>query len=76
MENILPFFAISFLYVFVFPWPKVAVWLFRISGGARILHTLYYAFYPLPQLPRSILFFVVWLITLWMAFWVLLVFCG
>lgn len=52
----------------------VACWLFRIAGIARILHTVVYGIYPLPQPIGGILYFIPFGITIWMAIWGLLVF--
>ncbi|XP_036319955.1 microsomal glutathione S-transferase 1-like isoform X3 [Rhagoletis pomonella] len=67
MENILPYFTMALLYVSTNPNPTVACILFRIVAIARILHTLVYAFYPVPQPSRIIAFGVAFAITMYMA---------
>ncbi|XP_055844715.1 microsomal glutathione S-transferase 1-like isoform X2 [Episyrphus balteatus] len=67
MENILPFLTMGLLFVCVDPSPTLAMWLFRIVAAARILHTLVYAFRPVPQPTRAIMFFIAFLITMFMA---------
>ena len=67
MENILPYFTMSLLYVCSNPSAAVACNLFRVAAVARIVHTLVYAFYPVPQPTRAIAFFVMVFITLYMA---------
>jgi len=44
LENILPFFAVSFLYTLTGPTYRVAWWLLWTFTTARILHTICYAF--------------------------------
>ncbi|XP_004524969.1 microsomal glutathione S-transferase 1 isoform X2 [Ceratitis capitata] len=67
MENILPYFTMAILYICTNPDPTVACILFRVVAIARILHTLVYAFYPVPQPSRVIAFGVAFAITIYMA---------
>ncbi|XP_053951025.1 microsomal glutathione S-transferase 1-like isoform X1 [Anastrepha ludens] len=67
MENILPYFTMALLYICTNPNPTVACILFRIVTIARVLHTLVYAFYPVPQPSRIIAFGVAFAITIYMA---------
>ncbi|XP_014085325.1 microsomal glutathione S-transferase 1 isoform X2 [Bactrocera oleae] len=67
MENILPYFTMALLYICTNPNPTVACILFRVVTIARILHTLVYAFYPVPQPSRIIAFGVAFAITIYMA---------
>ncbi|XP_011214612.2 microsomal glutathione S-transferase 1 isoform X2 [Bactrocera dorsalis] len=67
MENILPYFTMALLYICTNPNPTVACILFRVVAIARILHTLVYAFYPVPQPSRIIAFGVAFAITIYMA---------
>ncbi|XP_050078718.1 microsomal glutathione S-transferase 1-like [Anopheles maculipalpis] len=46
MENILPYFIISFLYMFTNPSVTVAVNLFRLVAAARIIHTVFHVLVP------------------------------
>uniref|UniRef100_A0A182W8W2 Microsomal glutathione S-transferase 1 n=1 Tax=Anopheles minimus TaxID=112268 RepID=A0A182W8W2_9DIPT len=46
MENILPYFIISFLYMFTNPSVTVAVNLFRLVAVVRICHTVFHVFIP------------------------------
>ncbi|XP_013117541.1 microsomal glutathione S-transferase 1 isoform X2 [Stomoxys calcitrans] len=68
MENILPYFTMALLYICTNPNPSVACNLFRVAAVARIIHTLVYAFYPVPQPSRIIAFFTMFGITMYMAF--------
>ena len=43
LENILPFFAVGFLYALTGPSYRVVWWLFVPFTAARILHTIFYA---------------------------------
>ncbi|XP_037938155.1 microsomal glutathione S-transferase 1 [Teleopsis dalmanni] len=67
MENILPYFTMAIIYICTNPNPSIACNLFRVVAVARILHTLVYAFYPVPQPSRVIAFGVAFAITIYMA---------
>ncbi|KAJ9574720.1 hypothetical protein L9F63_008090 [Diploptera punctata] len=67
MENILPFFVIGFLYVFVNPAPFLAVNLYRLFTAARVVHTIVYTVVVIPQPSRAIAFFVGYTITVYMG---------
>lgn len=67
MENILPFFTMGLIYICTDPSPNIARNLFRVAAAARIIHTLVYAFYPVPQPSRLIAFFAAFGITIYMA---------
>ncbi|XP_016985547.1 microsomal glutathione S-transferase 1 isoform X2 [Drosophila rhopaloa] len=67
MENILPYFIMSLIYISTNPNADVACNLFRVASVARIIHTLVYAVYPVPQPSRIIAFATMLLITFYMA---------
>ncbi|XP_075154508.1 microsomal glutathione S-transferase 1 isoform X2 [Haematobia irritans] len=67
MENILPYFTMALAYICTNPNPTLACNLFRVAAVARILHTLVYAFYPVPQPSRVIAFATMFVITMYMA---------
>ncbi|XP_064556206.1 microsomal glutathione S-transferase 1 isoform X2 [Drosophila montana] len=67
MENILPYFIMALIYVCTNPNPLVACNLFRVAAIARIVHTLVYAVYPVPQPSRILAFATMMLITFYMA---------
>lgn len=67
LEAIVPYLIVSFIYVLTDPKPVVAINLFRVSFGCRLVHTIVYAIYVVPQPARSISFFVVYGITWYMA---------
>ncbi|XP_022231354.2 microsomal glutathione S-transferase 1 isoform X2 [Drosophila obscura] len=67
MENILPYFIMSLIYISTNPDATVACNLFRVASLARIAHTLVYAVYPVPQPSRIIAFGSMLLITFYMA---------
>ncbi|XP_060661878.1 microsomal glutathione S-transferase 1 isoform X3 [Drosophila nasuta] len=67
MENILPYFIMGLIYLSTDPNPTVACNLFRVAAVARILHTLVYAVYPVPQPSRILAFATMLLITFYMA---------
>lgn len=68
MENILPYLSVGLFYVMTDPGAMVATILFRLATVARIVHTVVYAIYVVPQPARSICFFLHWGITIYMAF--------
>lgn len=47
---------VGLLYVLTAPAPAVAVWLFRVAGCFRLLHTVVYAMWVCPQPARGICF--------------------
>ncbi|EDW51073.1 microsomal glutathione S-transferase 1 isoform X2 [Drosophila sechellia] len=67
MENILPYFIMSLIYISTNPNADVACILFRVASVARIIHTLVYAVYPVPQPSRILAFATMLLITFYMA---------
>ncbi|KAM7349023.1 microsomal glutathione S-transferase 1 [Cochliomyia hominivorax] len=67
MENILPYFTMALVYICTNPSPAIACNLFRLAAIARIVHTLVYAFYPVPQPSRVLAWVIMYLITLYMA---------
>ncbi|XP_017130550.1 microsomal glutathione S-transferase 1 isoform X2 [Drosophila elegans] len=67
MENILPYFIMSLIYISTNPSVGVACNLFRVASVARIIHTLVYAVYPVPQPSRILAFGTMLLITFYMA---------
>ncbi|XP_077966033.1 microsomal glutathione S-transferase 1-like isoform X2 [Styela clava] len=42
LENIVPFFLISLLYISIKPEPKLTEFLFKVFAGSRILHSFVY----------------------------------
>ncbi|ODN05822.1 Microsomal glutathione S-transferase 1 [Orchesella cincta] len=74
LENILPFFVIGLLYCFTHPDPGTANLLFKIVAGGRILHTLVYAVFVIPQPARFLAFAAGLGPTLYMAVKVLMYF--
>ncbi|XP_001660658.2 microsomal glutathione S-transferase 1-like [Aedes aegypti] len=67
LENILPFFIIAFLYMFTNPSVFVATNLFRAVALARIVHTLVYAVFVIPQPARGLSWMVGFFSTGYMA---------
>ncbi|XP_034668363.1 microsomal glutathione S-transferase 1 isoform X1 [Drosophila subobscura] len=67
MENILPYFIMALIYISTNPDATVACNLFRVASVARLVHTLVYAVYPVPQPARVIAFASMQLITFYMA---------
>ncbi|KAH8317450.1 hypothetical protein KR074_005079 [Drosophila pseudoananassae] len=67
MENILPYFIMALIYISTNPNQDVACNLFRVASLARIVHTLVYAVYPVPQPSRILAFGIMLLITFYMA---------
>ncbi|XP_065363097.1 microsomal glutathione S-transferase 1 isoform X3 [Calliphora vicina] len=67
MENILPYFTMCLMYICTDPSPAIACNLFRVASIARIIHTLVYAFYPVPQPSRVLSWGLMFVITLYMA---------
>ncbi|CAL8096704.1 unnamed protein product [Orchesella dallaii] len=74
LENILPFFVIGLLYCFTHPDPTTANLLFKVVAGGRILHTLVYAVFPVPQPARFLAFVAGLAPTVYMAVKVLMFF--
>lgn len=67
LENILPFILIALIYVLTDPNALCAGCLFRVVFGCRLVHTIVYAVYVVPQPARAIAFFVPMGITMYMA---------
>lgn len=67
LENILPFLTAGFFYVLINPSPIIAINLFRASAIARIIHTIVYAVYVVPQPARALSWLVCFLITGYMS---------
>jgi glutathione S-transferase len=67
LENVLPFLVTGLFYIFTEPHIVVSSWLFRIVGICRIAHTMIYAIYPVQQPTRAILFYIVYIISLYMS---------
>ncbi|XP_068141121.1 microsomal glutathione S-transferase 1-like isoform X2 [Drosophila tropicalis] len=67
MENILPYFIMSLIYISTNPSQAIACNLFRVASVARIVHTLVYAVYPVPQPSRILAFATMLCITFYMA---------
>ncbi|KAL5278152.1 MGST1 family protein [Megaselia abdita] len=73
LENIIPHLVISILYIALDPNPLAAKVLFRLYALIRITHTFVYAFCAVPQPTRAITFFIGYGITVYMAFYILVV---
>merc|ERR1711953_1492596 len=73
LENILPFFCLSILYIFTEPALSTATLLFRIFAACRIVHTVAYVL-PLPQPTRTLSFFGGVAVNYYMAFNILATF--
>ncbi|KAG5682640.1 hypothetical protein PVAND_011979 [Polypedilum vanderplanki] len=68
LENIPAFLFAALMYVMSNPHPIVAAWLIRVAVLARILHTIFYALYPLQPF-RSISWAITLAITIFMIIW-------
>ncbi|XP_059619263.1 microsomal glutathione S-transferase 1-like [Phlebotomus argentipes] len=68
MENILIFLPLCFAYILTNPFPWLAMTLIKAFAITRILHTLVYAFAPVPQPTRFILFLVGVFVNAYMGF--------
>ncbi|XP_037824105.1 microsomal glutathione S-transferase 1-like [Lucilia sericata] len=67
MENIVPYLALGFYYVMTNPSADIAIIVFRAVGIARIVHTLVYAVFVIPQPARALSYFVGLAATVYMA---------
>ncbi|XP_055547858.1 microsomal glutathione S-transferase 1-like [Wyeomyia smithii] len=67
LENILPYLAIGFLYMLTNPPVFLACNLFRVVAIARIVHTLVYAVFVIPQPARGLSWAAGYFITGYMA---------
>lgn len=67
LENIIPLIFAGFFYVLTNPPAAFAIVLFRAAAIFRIVHTIVYAVYVLPQPSRAIAFFVPLVITGYMT---------
>lgn len=72
LENILPYLFVGLFYVLTGPSAATATFLFKVAAFARIAHTIVYAVIVIPQPARVIAWLIHYLITLYMAFSVLL----
>ncbi|XP_052864042.1 microsomal glutathione S-transferase 1-like isoform X3 [Anopheles cruzii] len=72
LENILPFFVVGFLYLLTDPVPFLAINLFRLVAVSRIVHTLVYAVFVVPQPARFLAYMGAMGPTAYMAFQTLL----
>ncbi|XP_059619262.1 microsomal glutathione S-transferase 1-like [Phlebotomus argentipes] len=68
LENVFPFILVAFFYVLTNPEAYLAINLFRAAVISRIVHTLVYAVWVIPQPARGLAFFVCLGSTLFMAF--------
>lgn len=75
MENILPYLTIALLYVLCDPSVTAAKVLLGIGVAARILHTIVYGIFVLPQPTRSICFATHLSIQLYMTIKIIVHFC-
>nr|WMM91887.1 GSTu1 [Paracoccus marginatus] len=67
LENIPAFIFIGFIYVLTKPDPTVALNIFRVYTLCRILHTIVYAVFVVPQPTRAIVFTIGILLTFYMV---------
>ncbi|CAO1399749.1 unnamed protein product [Diamesa serratosioi] len=67
LENILPFLTAGFFYILLNPTPEIAIYLFRATAIARIIHSFVYAVYVVPQPARTISWLVCFLSTGYMS---------
>ncbi|CRK96785.1 CLUMA_CG009938, isoform A [Clunio marinus] len=67
LENVIPFLIIGLFFIFTEPHKTVASWLVRIIGVTRILHSIFYAVYPVRQPTRAILHYISYIINLYMC---------
>ncbi|XP_046802945.1 microsomal glutathione S-transferase 1-like [Lucilia cuprina] len=67
MENIVPYLALGFYYVITNPSADIAINVFRAVGIARIVHTLVYAVFVIPQPARVLSYMVGLVATVYMA---------
>lgn len=67
MENLVPFFTISFLYLFTYPPNSLVFFIFVIVMSFRFLHTYVYAIKNVPVPVRSAVFAVPYIITMLLA---------
>lgn len=67
LENVIPLIVTGLVYTVTNPPVALAISLFRAAAIIRIVHTIVYAVYPLPQPARAIAFFVPLAITGYMA---------
>ncbi|KAK7590437.1 hypothetical protein V9T40_002050 [Parthenolecanium corni] len=67
LENIPMFIFSGFVYALSQPNPSVALTLFRIYALARILHTVVYAIYVVPQPARAIFHVISYFIAIYMT---------
>lgn len=72
LENVLPFLLMSLAYIAVAPHPLTAKLLIRIGASSRLLHTIVYACFPLPQPTRAVTFFIAYGIMIFEASYVLI----
>lgn len=74
LENVLPLIICMGLFVLTNPDHTAAVWLFRVLVAFRVWHSLIYGVWEVRQPARYIGFLVPWLIMVYMAIMVLVVF--
>lgn len=67
LENVVPFLIVGLLFILTEPHVVVTCWLFRIVGVTRILHSIFYAVYPVRQPVRAILYYITYVIVLYMT---------
>ncbi|KAK4884437.1 hypothetical protein RN001_000708 [Aquatica leii] len=67
LENIVMFFVASFGYILTNPSVGFATMLFRIFTASRIIHTLVYAVYVIPQPARALACATGYAVTVYMA---------
>ncbi|XP_046751438.1 microsomal glutathione S-transferase 1-like [Diprion similis] len=67
LENVVPWFIVTWLWLGTGPSTWLAGLLIRVFVLSRILHTVVYAVVPLPQPSRAIAFFLGYFVTFYMA---------
>lgn len=76
IENILPFMIVALLYTLTNPNVILAMMLIRVAALSRFCHTIVYAVYPVRQPARAICYFVMFLITCFMAIYCVVCYHG
>ncbi|XP_014204100.1 microsomal glutathione S-transferase 1-like [Copidosoma floridanum] len=72
LENILPWFISTSIFLTTSPRSALAINLMRIFGISRIAHTIVYAVVPIPQPARAIAYFVGYGVTVYQIYLTLL----
>ncbi|XP_055526023.1 microsomal glutathione S-transferase 1-like [Wyeomyia smithii] len=68
LENLLPFFLLAFLYLLTGPEPAIATRLIRWASISRIIHSIVYGCFPVPQPARLLSYAVTQLVMAYMSY--------